>query len=235
MNRVIYILLSICGAVVCAFLAFFGYQQNQESHRSLEQAAPEYSCSELLDQFPSNTYSFSVTDFQPGKHFIHDDADGDGAWERVIVPVFPKGLKKLGRNYRAVILVISDTPNKDAVFEKMKSPSIEADYWFTSQTLDQYSYNRLAKKYSSLDFERSLVLYSGHEKSPSAFGKFLMFAALGGGLLSIVTLGWQSVSLVIAGIRSESSRLDDDDDEDQVITNRAGLPTKEEMMSGQSL
>ncbi len=223
MNRLVIIMLCVCGAVVCAFLAYLGYQQQLAEQKTADAPPPEFTCKSLLESIPQDTYTFTLIDFQPGKHFFPEDLDDDGVWDRVIVPVFPSELKKLGRNYRAILLVVADTPNKDAFFEKINSPRIEANYWFTSQKLDANAYNRLAEKYSSMDFARSLVLHSGFPKSNSSFGKILLWAAMTGFGLSLSILGWQSLRLLISGIRSESQ---DDDDDEERITNRAGLPTK---------
>ena len=228
MNRLITILLCVCGIVVCAFLAFIGYRQEQEAKKTQQSAPPEISCEELLEDIPDGVYSFTLSDSQPGKHFIYDDNDGDEIWDRVIIPVFPKGLKKLGRNYKAIILVMANIPDKQTLNEKINASTIEAAYWLTSPELDSNSYNRLAGKYSSLNFSQSRVLYSGYPKTIQSFGTYVFWAGAGGTILSMLMFGWQSFNLVLAGIRSESSQ-DDDDEDDQVITNRAGLPTKEEL------
>ena len=228
MNRLISILLCICGIVVCAFLAFIGYQQEQEAQKTVEKAPPKVACSELIKEIPADTYAFTLTDFQPGKHFVHDDNDGDGIWERVIIPVFPKEVKKLGRNYKAIILVMADVTDKEGLSQQVNAPTIEAEYWFTSSELDENSYYRLAEKYSSLNFGESKVLYVGYSKTAMSFGRYIFWGASGGAILSLLMFGWQSFGLVLAGIRSESNRHDDDDEE-EVITNRAGLPTKEEL------
>lgn len=229
MNRLITILLCVCGIVVCAFLAFIGYQQEQAATKIKEAAPPSFSCQELLENMPSGEYAFTLTDFQPGKHFVHDDNDEDGQWEKVIIPVFPKGLRKLGRNYKAIILVIVNIPDKETLNQKINAPSIEAEYWFTAPNLDTNSYNRLAEKYSSLNFSDSRVLYCGYPKNGKSIGTYIFWAGAGGTILSLLMFGWQSFSLVLAGIRSESKRHDEDDDDKSVITNRAGLPTKEEL------
>ena len=225
MNRLIVILLCVCGVVVCAFLAYLGYQQDLTAKQTAKESPPPFTCKSLIDRIPNNIYSFTITDFQPGKHFVQQDQDDDEKWERVLVPIFPSDQKKLGRNYKSLILVFADTPDKNSLFEKVQSDTIEADYWVTSQKLDSYFYNRLAEKYSSMDFSRSKIMYCGFPKSTKSFGMMLFWGSSIGGILSVLVLGWQSLNLVIAGVRSEANNEFDDDDED-VITNRAGLPTK---------
>ena len=221
MNRVFSILLCLCGAVVCAFLAYVGYKQDQ-SDQQIAVEFPSHSCEELLNEIPNDLSKFSLTEFQPGKHFVSYDDDENGQWEQVWVPMFPASLKKLNRNYRAVIVSFVDTPDKESLHKKLTSKKIDSEYWFTSQTLDTRSYNRLAAKYSSLDFNRSILIYSGYPDSQISLGTYLFWGGAGGSILSLLFIGWQSMSLVIAGIRSES-----EDDEDDDIINRAGLPTKE--------
>jgi hypothetical protein len=138
--------------------------------------------------------------------------------------MFPVDTKRLRKNYRAVIVNFVDVTSKDELDKKLSGKPIEAEYWYGSQTLDSRSYNRLAEKYSSLDFDRSILVYSGHPKSDVSFGNYLFWGASAGTILSMLVFSWQSLSLVIAGIRSESR----DDEDDEEITNRAGLPTKDD-------
>ena len=226
MNRVFSILLCLCGAVVCAFIAFLGHKQDQ-NEKTVAVELPAHACEELLETIPKNLSRFTLTEFKPGKHFVHYDDNEDGKWEQVWVPMFPANTKKLEKNYRAVIVSFVDTPNKEALHAKLEGKGIDAEYWFTSQTLDDRSYNGLAEKYSSLDFARSILIYSGYPNTDVSFGTYLFWGGVGGALLSLMVFGWQSFSLVIAGIQSESNQ----DDDDEVIINRAGLPTKEEVSS----
>ena len=82
MNRVISILLCICGAVVCAFLAYVGYQQDQ-ADQQIAVEFPKHSCEELLQGIPNDLSKFTLTDFKPGKHFASFDDDNNGEWEQV--------------------------------------------------------------------------------------------------------------------------------------------------------
>ena len=226
MNRVISILLCLCGAVVCAFVAFLGHKQGQ-NEQTVAVELPAQTCAELLESVPKNLSKFTLKEFKPGKHFVHYDDNEDGEWEQVWVPMFPSSTKKLEMNYRAVIVSFVDTPNQEALFKKLDNDGIDAEYWFSSQTLDDRSYNGLAEKYSSLDFSRSILVYSGYPNTEVSFGTYLLWGGSAGALLSLLIFGWQSFSLVIAGIKSESKQ----DDDDEVIINRAGLPTKEKVAS----
>jgi len=225
MNRLIIILLCLCSVVVCAFIAYLGYQQQIED-TSIKDSPPQFSCSELLEEIPHDLSGLTLTEFRPGKHFVTDDNDRDGAWERVLIPVFPADTKSLKPNYRSIILSISDAANKEVLFEKMESSALEAEYWFTSQKLDPVSYSRMAEQYSSMDFNRSIVLHCGYPKSDNV-GSFMLWGAGVGALLSFLVLGWQSTGLILAGIKNEAMRAAADDEEDDVLPdmkNRAGLP-----------
>lgn len=225
MNRLIISLLCICGLVVCAFVAYLAYKQQNEI-RLVEQAPPPITCEELLEKVPTGLQGLTLTEFRSGKHFVTDDADDNGEWERVMVPVFPSNLESLGTNYRAIILCIADAPDKSTLSSKLKSDEIVAEYWFAAQELDKASYSRLAENYKSMDFNQSIILYSGYPKSEVA-NSVLLWGSLGGGLLSLLVLGWQSMSLILAGIKNESRRKQEADPEsdDSQSGNRAGLPT----------
>ena len=225
MNRLITILLCLCSVVICAFIAFIGYQQQIEDE-AVKESLPPIACKELLKTVPHGLNGLTLTEFRPGKHFVTDDNNKDGEWERVLIPVFPKDTKSLKPNYRSIILSISDAPNKEILFKKMESSELEAEYWFSTQTLDPVSYSRMAEQYSSMDFNRSIILHCGYPKSNNV-GSFMFWGASVGALLSFLVLGWQSTGLILAGIKNESQRAVESDEEDDVLAetkNRAGLP-----------
>lgn len=223
MNRLIIILLCLCSVVVCAFIAYLGYQQQQDDQVAQE-SPPPIACHKLLEHVPQGLTALTLTDFKPGKHFVTDDDSDNGKWNRVMIPVFPEDTESLSSNYRSVILIITDAPDKAKLFEKVKSPGIEAEYWFSSQQLDPANYSRLAEHYSSMDFSRSIILHCGYPKSNN-LGSMMLWGASIGALLSFLVLGWQSTNLILAGIRNESRRAEEaDSEEDRYSSNRAGLP-----------
>lgn len=227
MNRLIIILLCLCSVVVCAFIAYLGYQQQSEDE-VLKDSPPPIACDELLHEVPHGLSGLTLTEFRPGKHFVTDDKNNDGEWERVLIPVFPIDTKSLKPNYRSIILSIADAKDKEELFDKVESPEIEAEYWFSAQKLDPSSYSRMAEKYTSMDFNHSVVLHCGYPKSNN-IGSFMLWGASAGALLSLLILGWQSTGLILAGIKNEAQRAaaaDEEDDYDVVAEtkNRAGLP-----------
>ncbi len=221
MSRFVVILLCLFVAVACVCGGYFGYTRLTKSEDQPD-LPTEITCQELLDKIPANLDLVTLTDFQPGKHFVSYDDDDDGQWERVFVPLFPLQLTKLDQNYHAVIVRFDDVRNKDQLSEKVKSQSINAQYWSMSQQLDRRTYWRMARDYSSMNFRRNVILYSG---SPPArnFGRAIVIGSGIGLLVSMLVGGWQAFALMIAGIKHQIEL--ENESEEEKITNRAGLPT----------
>lgn len=225
MNRLIAILLCLCSAVVCAFVAYLGYQSTLKE-QSAPQSPPAIACGELLKRIPDDLQRLRLTDFKGGRHYVKYDNDNDGNWDRVFVPTFPEKLGRLKQNYRAVIICFADVANEEQLADKLNSPEIEAEYWYSTQHLDQNTYNQLAENYISMDFDRSVILRVGFPPGIASQGNIMFWGASAGLLLSMLAMGWQTFGLLLAGLRKESEEPDDDDTGEFVITNRAELPTK---------
>ena len=226
MKRFVSILLCICLLVVCALTAWFGHRQLQ-SHESGTVQLEQYPCSQLLDQIPSGLPEFEITDFYPGKQFVAIDRDDDKQWERVYVPVFEKPLSEIRSNYRALVLCFADVRNSKELKQRLRHEAIKAQYWPYSQRFDFYTYNALAKRYSSLNFDRSLIIHCGFAKS-TGMAKYLYWGGAAGALLALLGAGWQSLSLVLIAIRKSAAvekAEEEEEEEETEFLNRAGLPT----------
>lgn len=223
MNRLVIILLSVCAGVVCALLAYIGFLATH--FVSVAKDSPAIECSDLLESIPKDLKKFSLTNFKAGNQYVSFDDDNDGEWERVIVPLFPSHLERLENNYRAAIVSLAGVANEAQLFERIRQPKLAAEYWYWSQKLDNRTYNRLAENYLSLDFGKSVILYSGYPPT-STYGKVFLWAGCIGALLSMCVICWNLVGLVIAGVRRESNSDTGNIDTDiDVVSNRAQLPT----------
>ncbi len=228
MSRFVIILLCLCIAVACVCGGYFGYNQLTKSEDQPD-APTEITCQQLLDKIPANLDLVALTDFQPGKHFVAYDDDDDGQWEQVFIPLFPSQLTKLDQNYHAVIVRFDDVRNKDQLSEKVKSPSINAQYWSMSQQLDRRTYSRMARDYSSMNFRRNVILYSGSSPTRN-FGREIVIGSGIGLLVSMMVGGWQAFALMIAGIKHQIEL--ESESEEEKITNLAGLPTDDDSPTG---
>lgn len=73
-------LLCVCSTIVCAFLAYLGFQAGIEAQAQNE-TPPEIRCGKLLERIPDNLYRLTLTDFKGGRHFVSYDQDEDGEWD----------------------------------------------------------------------------------------------------------------------------------------------------------
>ncbi len=222
MNRIVAILLCICSAVVCAFLAWLGYQGPQ-SDSAATVDAKVYSCQQLLEKIPPDLGQLQLADYKSGKHYVSYDDDDDGKWDRVFVALFPSQMTQLKQNYRAVFVSMAGIADEQQLFEKINSGNLDADYWDWSQRLDNTTYNRMAEYYDSLDFDRSVILYSGYPRR-TGVAQIMLWGGAAGVVLSIAVIAWQLFGSILDGMRRASNE-DEDEDGDVMITNRAELPT----------
>lgn len=221
MNRLVVILLCVCAAVLCSFAGYTGYRAAESD--PADQPAPRLiSCAELLTDVPANLSELRVTRFKSGKKYVSYDDDDDGTWDRVFVLLFPDNLKRLTHNYRAVIVSMQGIADERELLATLAEPALDAQYWSRSQRVDADTRNRIAAKYNSLDFKRSVLLRFGYEPIVGS-GSVMLWSSLLGIVLSVAVGGWQALQLMLTGIRRESSATEEEPE--APITNRAELPT----------
>ena len=164
------IILSLCSAVLCAFVGFLSHRAIEES-KQLQSSSIELSCSELLKTAPENSTGVQLNDYVLGRHVAGIDIDGDQRWDQGAIPLFPKQRQQFKYGYCAVIVCFKGLPDEAAVDQALIDSVVEADFWPNRQELDPDIYSRLATKYRHMDFSNSRVLYLGYEKSESGVGE----------------------------------------------------------------
>ncbi len=220
------IILSLCSAVLCAFIGFLSYRAIEES-KQLQSSSIELSCSDLLKTAPETSTGVQLNDFVLGRHVAGIDLDGDQQWDQGAIPLFPKQRQPFKYGYRAVILCFKGLPDEAAVDQALIGSAVEADFWPGRQELDPAIYSRLAVKYRHMDFDNSRVLFLGFEKANPVLGKTsLRLATLVGAgsvVLALITfiLGMLSAILKKAASRRPKKQP-------QPTANRAGLPASGE-------
>ena len=150
-------------------------------------------CQQLIDGELPPTSQFSLTDFQPGKHFVPTDTDQDGKWDQVVVPLFPADQKRLGQNYRAALVYFGDVPDFDALMARLREPELTVQYRPHQQNLERSTYNQLAQHYRSMDFSKCVLAYSGFPETSSLSSPWL----IGGGMLllgGLIIGAWQKLN-----------------------------------------
>lgn len=200
-------------AIITMFCCVAGYANQVWSEEPVEPGEapprtelPTMSCQQLVDGDLPPASRFSLTGFQPGKHFVPTDADQDGHWEQVVVPLFPADKKRLGHNYRSVLIYFGDIPDFDTLMARLKQPRLTVQYRPHQQEVDRYTYNQLAQHYRSMDFRKCVVAYSGFPETSVLASPWLV----GGGMLllgGLIIGAWQT--FIGTRIQDENPRHSD--------------------------
>jgi hypothetical protein len=218
-NKVI-ILLCLCCVVLCTFVGYLSKRAIEDSKIG-HGPAVSVSCSEVLEERPTETSHLIVTGFIPGKHFASLDFDNDGQWEQLCVPFFPKKQQEIKHSYRAVLICFDKVPNREALRELVASGEIDTNYWPMRQNLDVAIHSQLAQQYRNMDFANSPVFHYGFETSNPVLGEaslkisffigyVAIFAAFVALLVGLVMKAWPAKKADLAELTPN--------------TNRAGLP-----------
>lgn len=225
MSRSVAIFLALGLAIASAVAVCFGYVEKNKTSEQEAIPAIEVSCKDMLSGTQVESGSQLVlTDYQHGKHFVSYDNDGDGLWETVYVPLFPKSMKKLGPSYHAVIAHFVTIENEQQLKETLAGDGLTLRYEAESQELDPGTYSRMARKYPSMNFGENVMLTS---KSPMEIdmGQILV---LGGGIGIVIALLLGGFCMFMAMLDFLKSRIAKDDEKFSSIdvkSNRAGLPS----------
>ncbi len=218
MIRILFIILSICCTVLCAFVAFLS-DQAVESRAKQPLRPTTVSCCDLLDNTPTGIAHYQLVDFEPGKYFAKRDANDDGVWEFVSVPFFPDHWDRLQRNYPAAVVCFKNVANRAALSAIVEQGEIEVRYWPNRQTLDSDIHSRLASKYKSMDFSRCVVLHAGFDSPVPLLNSSIYVTSVALGAISMVVGLWNLLLLLVFDRRNSTETTD------QTVCNRAGLPS----------
>ena len=217
------ILLSLCCAVLCAFVGYLSYQVTQESEKAVGAGVPK-TCEEMLESPVSETSRITLTDFVPGKHIAFVDNGEDNQWDLLCVPFFPPKLQKIGYGYRAVVVCFKDVKTREALDALIENRELDINFWPERQQLDRAIHSQLAQKYTNLDLARSPVLYYGFDAENPVLGESSMYASAGVGCVALFV----ALLAMVSGLfKRTKPTLFDDIVEEQPTTNRAGLPVSE--------
>jgi hypothetical protein len=223
MIRKAIILLSLCCAVLCAFVGYLSYNVTQESKKAVGEGVPK-TCEQVLKSPLSETSRIKLTDFAPGKHIAQVDNDLDNQWDRLCVPFFPRKHQKVGYGYCAVLVCFKDVKTREALDALIENGELDINFWPERQQLDRAIHSQLAQQYRNLDLAHSPVLYYGFDAANPVLGESSMYASAGAGCVAIFV----AFLAMISGLfKRTKPNLVEADGEEQPTTNRAGLPKSE--------
>jgi len=221
MDRKFAILLSLCLGVLCAFVHRFATYSLSELNNDDTQAT-SVSCEQLLLEWPDNNFHLRLTDYQRGKRFVAVDQDQDGSWEKVYIPLFPNHLTALGNNYRSVIVHFDDVKNETELVARLAADELDAQLWYTQQTLPAATHSEMSQHYRLMDFSKCVVLQGGFRPASKKIATFAVMGSYFGLIAAGIVAVWNLVAMLIP--TPAPRQFFDDEDEDAPVTNRAGLP-----------
>lgn len=193
----------------------------QELEKAVAEPNP-MTCASVLESPPSQTVVATLTDYVPLKHLAYRDDDGDGEWNRLCVPFFPKKLPKIVHNYRAVLVCFNGVGNREALDELIDSGELEVNFWPSRQKLDVAIHSQLAQQYTTMDLANSPVFYHGFKAANPLLGETSLYASAGCGSVALFV----ALLAMIFGLFTGKNSPDlDVESIDFPKTNRAGLPS----------
>ena len=223
MLRFLPIILGGCVAIVSALIAAIGILALADYER-LSDEPFEISCKNMLTLIPNETFRFRLKDWNYGKSVYPVPVRDDGQWESVYVCLFPKQIKRLHRNYAAVVVRMDGVRGAEELKEIFASGKLDVYYKPTDQEFDPNLYSRMAQKYRSMSFTHCVQVHCGGPPPSDQFGRLCFYGGVGGLVVSIggVVLFYLCKLLISFLMRQKDPWLDE---EPESVTNRAGLPT----------
>lgn len=220
------IVLSLCCAILCAFIGFLSYRAMEESDQ-VSTNSTDLTCREILEASPKETTQVVVSNFIVGKRKTTIDYDGDGKWDLIGVPLFPAEKQNTKYGYKALIVCCKSVPT-EAEFEALWKDSAEGltlDYWPERQELDPYLHSGLAQNYLNLDFSKSRIAFYGYERTNPIFGatSLRLSILVGGGSVAVAVLTF--LIALLAKLLGRFFKPSPQTTRPSPTANRAGLPS----------
>ncbi len=216
------IMLSLCFATLCAFVGYLSYQATLkvEEVESVQEMTP---CDSFIENPPVETTRVLLGEYRIGKRIASLDFDDDGKWDHICVPFFPNKLKgKFG--YQATLICFDDVPDEAAFRAIATQGKVDASF-LPGRKVNSNLHSQLAMKYKHLDFAHSPLLFYGVNATNPLLGEATMKGSIVAGAIALLVAFLALISgLLKFRISTNRRDLDDEYDDDQPTTNRAGLP-----------
>ena len=221
------IVLSLCCAILCAFVGFLSHRAIEES-KKVSTNSVDLDCHDFLESAPKSSTEVVLSGFFAGKRKTTIDLDGDDKWDLVGVPLFPSKKQNTKYGYKALILCCKGIPDQES-FEAVfggQPKNLTIDYWPERQDLDKFVHSGLAQEYLNLDFSKSQVAFYGFERENPIFGESTKrLSILVGGIavaIAVVTI----LFAVLANLMGRLFKRKPEATPTRPPSNRAGLPAQ---------
>jgi hypothetical protein len=224
MIRRILIPLSLCCAVLCAFVGFLSTQAIDEAERIATQSL-EFSCEAMIRKPPKESTGVILSDYIGLDLFATVDIDDDDRWEEIAIPLFSKSVTESKHAYCAVIAVFNNVPDDVTLREVLSQPQLHADYW-PAKKLPVYLHSQLAVKFRNMDFTKSPVVMIGYPKSNPLLGEASLQLSKTVGIVALGIAGLTFLfSMVLKLFKLIKIKPKPQLSKPGPTRNRAGLPT----------
>jgi hypothetical protein len=217
--RYLPVLFAACIAIISGLIGAVGLRALAE-YEKLSVDPTEMTLEKFFNDRPEDKFRFLLTDLQHGASVYPDPVADDGDWKQVYVCLFPKNVKRLGKNYASVIVKIDDVKSADELSKMLEDGQLDVFFWSHKQHLPDSVSNRMANKYSGMRFEHCLFC-EAHAQPPSPdYGNSCIYAGTAGVSLSFMGI----ISFyMLRMILSRRSRMNDWKDEDAGRSTSVGL------------
>lgn len=223
MVRYLPFLLGTCLAIVSGLIGAVGVRALAH-HEKVSVAPTVMTFNEFVEKRPEDTYRFELTNLRAGVSVYPNPIRPNGEWEKVYVCLFSRNTRRLGKNYISVIAEIEGVSNVEELSKLLESGTLDVYHWPAKQSLPKDVYNRMAQKYRSMQFKKCLHVVSGGPPPSPDFGNSCIYVGIGGVGLSVISVvAFYSVRLI--GCLLFRKRDPWYDEEEEQISNKAGLPT----------
>ena len=196
MLRPLIILLLFGLAIGSGAYGLMNHNREKQQPAETAEVVHEYEAIELvklLRRPPESHQAIELEDFHFGVLPMTFDYDEDEVWDEVYIPLFPANLHK-SHNCICVIYHSEKYKTQEELEALLEGETLKGFYNPSNQKLPDAVFSKMARKYGSIDYSKSLLFSDEEPTSPiqysSAFGAFACFAFF------LALAGWQTMSMV---------------------------------------
>lgn len=222
MVRYLPILLGACLAIISGLIAAVGV--SALAQYEIVAADPiEMTFDQFYEGRPDDVFRYRLTEIQHGASVYPEPVRDDGEWEDAYVCLFPKRMKRLGKSYSSIIVKVKGVKSAEELASKLEGGSLEVFYWPDKQDLPTGVYNRMAKKYRGMQFQKCLHCEAGGPPPSPDFGNSCIYFGIGGVSISVFfVLGFYVLKML--GLFGSKDSSEDETRWEVKHDNKAGLP-----------
>ena len=196
MVRYLPILFGACLAIISGLIAAVGVRALAQYERVAADPI-EMTFDEFFEGRPDEVFRYRLTDIQHGASVYPEPVREDGNWEDVYLCLFPKRMKRLSNSYSSIIVKMQGVRGSKELAAKLEDGSLEVFFWPEKQNLPDGIYNRMAKKYRGMQFQKCLHCEAGGPPPSPDYGNSCIYFGIIGVSVSVVgVLGFYLLRMI---------------------------------------